>query len=51
MDIPREEIAGIEEEVRAEVKRALATAAAAPWPDKGGAYTDIQDAGGNRWLG
>ena len=24
---------------------------AAPWPDKGGAYTDIQDTGSGRWLG
>jgi pyruvate dehydrogenase E1 component alpha subunit len=31
-----------------EVRRALASAAAAPWPDRAAAYTDIQDTG-PRW--
>jgi len=33
------------------VRKALEVAAAAPWPDKGGAYTDIQDTGAGRWHG
>ena len=33
----------------AEVRSALEVAAAAPWPEPGGAYTDIQDAGAGRW--
>jgi pyruvate dehydrogenase E1 component alpha subunit len=36
-------------EAEGEVKRALAAAAAAPWPQPGGAYTDIQDTGAGRW--
>jgi pyruvate dehydrogenase E1 component alpha subunit len=36
-------------EAEEEVKRALAAAAAAPWPQPGGAYTDIQDTGAGRW--
>ena len=36
-------------EAEDEVKRALAAAAAAPWPQPGGAYTDIQDTGAGRW--
>ena len=38
-------------EVHREVEQALTVAAAAPWPDKGEAYTDIQDTGEGRWLG
>jgi len=34
-----------------EVIAAVGIAAAAPWPEKAGAYTDIQDAGSGRWLG
>jgi pyruvate dehydrogenase E1 component alpha subunit len=41
----------IHEEVQTEVTAALETAAAAPWPDKSAAYTDIQDTGKGRWLG
>jgi pyruvate dehydrogenase E1 component alpha subunit len=49
--IPEEEIGRIQLEVQAEVKKAVQVASAAPWPDKGGAYTDIQDTGNSRWLG
>ena len=49
--VSKAEIAKIQAEVQAEVKKALEVAAAAPWPDKGGAYTDIQDIGSGRWLG
>ena len=45
------DISRIRAETDAEVKKALEIAAAAPWPDKGGAYTDIQDIGSGRWLG
>jgi pyruvate dehydrogenase E1 component alpha subunit len=38
-------------EAEAEVASALATAAAAPWPERAAAYADIQDAGDGRWLG
>jgi pyruvate dehydrogenase E1 component alpha subunit len=32
-----------------EVRKALAAAASAPWPDRQAAYTDIQDTGSGRW--
>ncbi len=41
----------IQVEVQSEVKAALQAAASAPWPEKSGAYTDIQDVGSGRWLG
>ena len=41
--------AAIREEAEEEVRRALEAAAAAPWPQPGAAYTDIQDAGAGRW--
>ena len=41
----------IQSEVEAEVRQALAVAAAAPRPDAASAYTDIQDTGSGRWLG
>ena len=44
------EAAGLREDAQAEVRRALAAAAAAPWPDRKGAYEDVQDAGSDRWL-
>jgi TPP-dependent pyruvate/acetoin dehydrogenase alpha subunit len=37
-------------EARAEIASAIATAGAAPWPDPGAAYTDIQDTGAGRWA-
>ena len=43
------EAPAIREAAEAEVKRALATAAAAPWPEPSDAYTDIQHTGGGQW--
>jgi pyruvate dehydrogenase E1 component alpha subunit len=43
------EAASIRRDAEEEVKRALAAAAAAPWPDASGAYTDIQDTGAGQW--
>jgi pyruvate dehydrogenase E1 component alpha subunit len=39
----------IRKEAEEEVRKALAAAAAAPWPQPGSAYTDIQDAGAGEW--
>ncbi len=36
-------------EARAELARSIETAAAAPWPAPGAAYTDIQDVGAGVW--
>ncbi len=49
--ISKEDEARIRNEVQFEVKAALESAAAAPWPDQSSAYTDIQDTGKGRWLG
>jgi pyruvate dehydrogenase E1 component alpha subunit len=43
------EAASIRRDAEEEVKRALAAATAAPWPDPSGAYTDIQDTGAGQW--
>ena len=48
--IQKGELDRIQEEVNEEVAQALKVAAAAPWPDKSGAYTDIQETGAGRWL-
>jgi TPP-dependent pyruvate/acetoin dehydrogenase alpha subunit len=48
--LSRQDIEKIDVEVQEEVTKALETASAAPWPDKKGAYTDIQDTGSGRWL-
>jgi len=45
------ELDRIRTETDDEVAGALRAASAAPWPDKSGAYTDIQDTGSGRWLG
>jgi len=45
------ELERIQMQTEEEVAGALRTAAAAPWPDKSGAYADIQDTGSGRWLG
>jgi acetoin:2,6-dichlorophenolindophenol oxidoreductase subunit alpha len=37
-------------EARAELAGAMDAAGAAPWPDPGAAYTDVQDVGAGRWL-
>lgn len=47
----KSELVRIQRQVDEEVAGALRTAASAPWPDKSGAYTDIQDVGSGRWLG
>lgn len=47
--IPKESADAIDVEVRAEIARALDAASAAPWPERGAAYTDIQDTGSGRW--
>ena len=47
----KHELAKIHKQVDDEVAGALKAAASAPWPDKSGAYTDIQDTGSGRWLG
>ena len=44
-----EEAENIRKEAEEEVRKALEVAAAAPWPQPGAAYTDIQDAGAGRW--
>jgi pyruvate dehydrogenase E1 component alpha subunit len=41
----------IHREAEEEVRKALAAAAAAPWPSPEAAYTDIQDTGSGRWRG
>jgi len=47
--INKEELDRIQKQTEEEVAAALRAAAAAPWPDKSAAYTDIQDAGSGRW--
>jgi len=47
----KEDLEKIQKQTDEEVAAALQTAAAAPWPDKSAAYTDIQDTGKGRWLG
>ena len=49
--IKKAELDRIQAQANEEVALALQAAAAAPWPDKSGAYTDIQDTGSGRWLG
>jgi acetoin:2,6-dichlorophenolindophenol oxidoreductase subunit alpha len=49
--IKKQELEKIQNQVDEEVASALRAAAAAPWPDRSGAYTDIQDVGSGRWLG
>ena len=49
--IEQAELDRIQKETDDEVAGALRAASAAPWPDKSGAYTDIQDTGSGRWLG
>ena len=49
--IKKQELEKIQKQVDEEVASALRAAASAPWPDRSGAYTDIQDVGSGRWLG
>ena len=51
LKIAKRDAERIQEEAHSEVKAALLAAASAPWPEKSGAYTDIQDVGSGRWLG
>ena len=45
-----EQIEAVMREAREEVAAAVASAAAAPWPEPGAAFDDIQDTGSGRWL-
>ena len=49
--VSKPDVAAIRSEIESEVKKALEVAALAPWPDKSGAYADIQDVGSGRWHG
>jgi pyruvate dehydrogenase E1 component alpha subunit len=42
-------LAATEHEARAEITRALASAAAAPWPEAAAAFEQVQDAGAGTW--
>ena len=42
-------VAEIEAQARSEIEAALAAARAAPWPQAGAAYTDVQDTGAGQW--
>ena len=43
-------LAAIENEAQAEVEAALAAADAAPWPEAGAAFTDVQTTGAGQWT-
>ncbi|MEK6245080.1 MAG: thiamine pyrophosphate-dependent dehydrogenase E1 component subunit alpha [Pseudomonadota bacterium] len=49
--IKQAELDRIQRQTEEEVADALRAASAAPWPDKSGAYTDVQDTGSGRWHG
>jgi len=51
MGASKQQLEAIRAEAEAEVDAALKAAAAADWPDRSAAYTDIQDTGAGRWLG
>jgi pyruvate dehydrogenase E1 component alpha subunit len=44
-----EAIDAIDAAARAEIEAAMALAAAAPWPDRASAYTDVQTTGEGQW--
>ena len=48
-DVPEQEIARVRTEADIEIARAVEAADAAPWPEAGSAYTDIQDCGAGTW--
>ncbi len=48
-DVPEQELARVRAEVDSEIARAVAAADAAPWPEAGSAYTDVQDCGAGIW--
>ena len=43
-------LAQIENQAHAEVEAALSAADAAPWPDAGAAFTDVQTTGAGQWI-
>jgi pyruvate dehydrogenase E1 component alpha subunit len=47
--IPESEARAIRREAEEEVRRAVAAAAAAPWPEAADAYRDVQDTGSGQW--
>jgi pyruvate dehydrogenase E1 component alpha subunit len=47
--VPVEDAERVRRDADDEVRKALAAAASAPWPDRQAAYTDIQDTGSGRW--
>jgi len=47
--IPESEAKAIRREAEEEVRRALAAARAAPWPEAADAYRDVQDTGSGQW--
>jgi TPP-dependent pyruvate/acetoin dehydrogenase alpha subunit len=47
--IPESEARAIRREAAEEVRRALAAAAAAPWPEAADAYRDVQNTGSGQW--
>jgi pyruvate dehydrogenase E1 component alpha subunit len=49
LDLAEADKKALMKEAEEEVQRALAAAAAAPWPEPDGAYTDIQDTGAGQW--
>jgi pyruvate dehydrogenase E1 component alpha subunit len=48
-DVPEQEIARVRTEADIEIARAVEAADAAPWPEAGSAYTDVQDCGAGIW--
>ena len=51
LGVAPQELTKIAAEAETEVSAAVRAASAAPWPEAGAAYTDIQDTGNGRWLG
>jgi pyruvate dehydrogenase E1 component alpha subunit len=47
--VAADRLAGLEEEARAEIARAVAAAERAPWPEPELAWADVQDVGGAAW--
>ncbi len=49
LGVAERRIAEIDAQAQSEIEAALAVARAAPWPDPGAAYTDVQDIGAGQW--
>jgi len=49
LGVTAERIAEIDAQAKAEIEAALATARAAPWPERAEAYADVQDTGAGQW--